>query len=74
MRGLALAAIGVSAGIVLIVLAIRAFGSEFPAIASHASVRNARGRGGVDVCDCAGRLVAAGGSRGSDRARGSAAR
>jgi putative ABC transport system permease protein len=36
MRGLALAAIGVAAGIVVIVLVIRAFGSEFPAIASNA--------------------------------------
>ncbi|HEY0284208.1 MAG TPA: ABC transporter permease [Vicinamibacterales bacterium] len=36
MRGLALAAIGVAAGLVLIVLVIRAFGSEFPGIASNA--------------------------------------
>ena len=35
MRGLALAAIGVSAGLVLIVLAIQLFGAEFPVLASN---------------------------------------
>ena len=37
MRGLALAAIGVSAGGVLIVLAIRSVGADFPAIATSAN-------------------------------------
>ncbi len=36
-RGVALAAVGVSAGIVLIFLAIRSFGTEFPALAANAS-------------------------------------
>ena len=35
-RGISLAAIGVSAGIALIVLAVRSFGSEFPALAANA--------------------------------------
>ena len=36
-RGVALAAVGVFAGIVLIFLAIRSFGTEFPALAANAS-------------------------------------
>ena len=38
MRGFVLAAIGVSAGVALTLLAIRAFGAEYSAIASNASV------------------------------------
>ena len=38
MRGLVLAAIGVSAGVALTLLAIRTFGAEYSAIASNASV------------------------------------
>ena len=39
-RGVALAAIGVSAGIVLIFLAIRSFGTDFPGLAANASAWN----------------------------------
>ncbi len=38
MRGIALAGVGVAAGVVLMVLALRSVATEFPAIASGASV------------------------------------
>ena len=74
MRGVALAAIGVSAGIVLIALAVRSFGAEFPAHGRGGQRLDPDGRCCVDVRDRAGRVVAAGGARGADRAGGRAAR
>ena len=74
MRGLVLAAIGVSAGVALTLLAIRAVRCRVFRHRLQRQRDDLRGRRGVDVRDCARRLVGAGGSRGAHRAGGGAPR
>ena len=74
MRGIALAAIGVSAGGVLIALAIAICRRGFSSHRDERQRHNLRGRCRHDVRDRAGRVVAAGGSGGADCACCRAAR